>query len=581
MSDDSNRFLRWGRSSHALSLLVPVGICLVLGLAGGPPFHHPDSISTQALATVLNQGNPRFFNYPGLVIYVNAAAYGLVFLLLRMFGGPATFQAFAEHSRSGFLPPPAAGIPFTLPGHAVALVFSAIGLTATWFVAYRLTRNRLTSALAVLVTGTSLLWVQQSHMDTVDLPLAALCMLTLWLVLVWSDREHRSRPLSLALGAAVGLAASAKYNGAVVGIAILVAALAEYRLQPRRLVPHLLFVGLGAAAAFLACNPYIFVERGTFIGAFLYESRHAFELGHFGYDTRTPWLEHSSALLNGAGPVPVALALVGLLFLLREPSVALAKKLAPLAFGLAFTLVVFRSILAFDRYVMPLLPLVGVLAAIGMVGLGERVARAPAVRGFGLAVLVAAAFVPNGYRFVRHDWLLTRPDTRQLLLSLLSSEDPPVRQLLGSDYLLQWLEPLRFPTGNLQGFAAREALAAADLVVLDSFSVDRYVFDTFRPERRQPYAANMNALSGYYALSLSPYDRPKDEVPFANHSVYSPALPDLDFRTLPGPYIELYARDVSVLTRLYESCQRLGHACRLMEPGQGYYLRMSVADARP
>ena len=155
------------------------------------------------------QGSGRVARVDGLRGFLEAAAEMeepvvhlqsvLVFLLLRMFGGPATFQAFAEHSRSGFLPPPASGIPFTLPGHAVALVFSAIGLTATWVVAYRLTRNRLTSALAVLVTGTSLLWVQQSHMDTVDLPLASLCMLTLWLVLEWSDSERRSRPLALAL----------------------------------------------------------------------------------------------------------------------------------------------------------------------------------------------------------------------------------------------------------------------------------------------------------------------------------------------------------------------------------------------
>ncbi len=581
MSHVHKLITRLAGAGHALPLLASVGIALLLGLAGGPPFHHPDSIVKQALATVLNQGNPRFFNYPGLVIYVNAAAYCIVFFLLRQFGGgPPTFQAFADQSQSGFLPLSAARIPYTLPGHVVALSFSAIGLTATYFVAYRLTRNRLTSALAVLLAGTSLLWVQQSHMDTVDLPLAAMCMLTLWLVMRWIDSERRSRPLALAMGIAVGLAASAKYNGAVVGVAILVAALAEEGFRFDRLIHQMLFVGLGAAGAFLAFNPYVLVERSTFLGSFRYESRHAFELGHFGYDTRTPWLEHSLALVNGIGIVPVALGVVGLVILVRERTVARSKKLALLAFGLAFTLVVFRSLLAFDRYVLPLVPLMGSLAAIGIVGLCERV-RGPTLSGLVVTVLGSAALAQSCYRSVRHDWLLTRPDTRELLLSLLSAERPQAREVLGADYMMPWLGQQGFPrSDSLQGFTHREALASADLVVLDSFSIDRYVSDTFRPETCRSYLTNMNALSGFYALGISPFDRPKDEVPFASHSVYSPALQDLDFRTLPGPYIELYSPDSADLTRLHEACQRLGYSCTLMEPGQGYYLRMSLAGAR-
>ena len=70
-------------SKHRAPILIVSLLALALGMQGGTPFHHPDSLIGRAKYTVRNFGNPDFFNYPGLMLYLNGVVYSFYELLLQ------------------------------------------------------------------------------------------------------------------------------------------------------------------------------------------------------------------------------------------------------------------------------------------------------------------------------------------------------------------------------------------------------------------------------------------------------------------------------------------------------------------
>ncbi|MDI1444236.1 glycosyltransferase family 39 protein [Polyangium sp. 6x1] len=559
---------------------------VVLGAAGGPPLMHPDSLAQQALETYKNHGKPTAYHYPALTVYANLGMYWAAYMLAKAQGSVASFAAFMSQQWLRTLSIGSMRLPFTLPGHILTLCFSVVGLFSTYVSGFRISDRRDVGCLAALLTGTSLLWVQQSHMDTVDIPLAAMCMLALALTLVWVDREDKPLWVSLLIGVATGLAASAKYNGAIVGVAFAGAALLAFKTQIWKTLLHGLVASVGAAATFLGTNPYIVRDYAIFKRDFLYEKEHAYKLGHLGHDTLNPWLDKSQALATGCGVVLLCLAAVGLAAFLRDRQVAAPKKAGLILFVAAFVAVVFRSILSFDRYVLPLVPVVGILAAVGARFLLRRALRdapwndAPTrsrVLAGGVGLLVAAALLPNLWHSIRHDLLLSRMDTREQLMAIMR-EARTRSWIASSTYTNAWVnQPAARSSNTFLDLGGPSTLNKFDLVVLDSFTNDRYVWALKRPQMNAAFRRKVKELAGWHALVISPYDRPKNQVPYANHSLYTPALPDLPYRRLPGPYIEIYARDRARLDELQEACGKKGITCATMTASDAFYYSNATA----
>ncbi len=94
-----NKFIA-GRRLAWLDVALLCALALLLGAYGGPSVYHPDSVLEKALRTLDQGGNPHFFNYPALVLYL----YGYLYqgwLGLQGITDPLAWVPGGDHPRRG------------------------------------------------------------------------------------------------------------------------------------------------------------------------------------------------------------------------------------------------------------------------------------------------------------------------------------------------------------------------------------------------------------------------------------------------------------------------------------------------
>ena len=165
-------------------------------------------------------------------------------------------------------------------------------------------------------------------------------------------------------GVAAGLAASAKYPGVILVVPIVVAGIGAWRRVG-------IAVGL-AVAAFVLTSPFVVIHAGAAWDDF-HRVQDLARDGWLGFenDPATPFA-FGLRLWETLGPV-VLVAAVGIVIALRRRERA---DLILLSFGTAYALSLLASHAHFDRYVLPLVPVLAVLAGRG--------------RALAIAALVAA-----------------------------------------------------------------------------------------------------------------------------------------------------------------------------------------------
>jgi hypothetical protein len=340
----------WGGPRAAFVAILAGGAALrVVGIAYGRPYplFSPDeqSIVPRAWRMVHGGGlDPHWFDYPTLLMYLLAP-----------------FQAFA-------------GQPSYLSAR-IAVVLLGLGAVAgSWWLGRR-AYGGAAGAVAAAVVAVETTHVAYSRMAVTDVPLTLGVAASLALLV--------SGRVELA-GLAAGLATSFKYPGAFLLVPLAVAA---YR-QPRRLaLGCFLFL-----VAFCATSPYFLVHFGQAVGDAFRVQKLARQgwLG-FEHDNVAP-IAFIDRLWEGMGP---ALLVCGL-----GLGLALARRTRTDTILASFAVVYFLDLCTlgahFDRYVLPLVPVLGALA-------GRMRALAPVT----LLLLV----VPLTWA-IRDDRKLTKTDTR-------------------------------------------------------------------------------------------------------------------------------------------------------------------------
>jgi 4-amino-4-deoxy-L-arabinose transferase-like glycosyltransferase len=329
-------------------LLLAAALRLV-GIRYGLPYPllNPDEANIVPRAWEMTHGgglDPGWYDYPSLLIDVLAP-----------------FQVLADE-------------PSYLAARLVAVALGLGGVGAAWWLGRRAygTSGAVAAAAATAVATTH---VAYSRMAVTDVALTL--GITLALALALAGR------LELA-GVAVGLAASAKYPGILAFVPVAVAGWREWR----RLA---IAAGL-AAAAFVLTSPFVVIHAG----AAWHDVRRVQDLARAGWlgfedDPATP-LAFADRIWEGLGPAALV-ALVGL------GIAATRRTRADLVLG-SFALVWALQLLPveahFDRYVLPLVPVLGALAG-----------RLPVL----LPVALAALLVPLTWS-IGEARDLTRTDTR-------------------------------------------------------------------------------------------------------------------------------------------------------------------------
>jgi 4-amino-4-deoxy-L-arabinose transferase-like glycosyltransferase len=287
-----------------------------VGIQYGLPFGNllnPDEQSIVPRAWKLvhgGGGDPRWFDYPTLLMYVNAP-----------------FQAWQSH-------------PSYLTARIVAVVLALGSIAAAWWLG-RSAYGNVAGAVAAVATAVCTTHVAYSHEAVTDVPLtlgvgAALALMV-------------SGRLELA-GVASGLAMGFKYPGVFLVVPLIVAAWQRWR----RLAVSLALM----VTAFLASSPFVLVHsRQAWHDAFRVQRLARKGWLGFEHDHIAP-IAFPDRLWHGLGPALI-IALAGLV-------VALIRRSRTDLVLVTFVVVYFADLMTlrahFDRYTLPLVPPLAALA---------------------------------------------------------------------------------------------------------------------------------------------------------------------------------------------------------------------------
>lgn len=312
--------------------------------------------------------NPHFFDYPTLFMYVELAVASVRF----MAGATMGYWSSLEHARV---------TDFYLWARAVT---ACVGTATVWLVYLIGTRwGTAQGLIAAAVMTVMPIHVRESHFVLTDVP--ATFIVTLTCVLALRASEHPTGRRFIIAGAAAGFAAATKYPAALA----LVLPLGALALTPEmRGLRIRTACGVIAASgvAFLIAAPYTILDLTGFLNGYahLMASYTGKELAEPGWIT---YLKHLR--LNLAWPA--ALAVIGG-FGVAAVCVIGGPRRTPCALVACFPLLFFWLIsgqaLIFGRYLLPLVPFLSVLAALGIVGAAGLLPRLAVPHGRRRATIV-------------------------------------------------------------------------------------------------------------------------------------------------------------------------------------------------
>jgi hypothetical protein len=390
---------RWG---VAVGLLLAGAFLLrIWGVKHGLPYSYNADENAhfvpKAIGLFGHGWNPHYFVNPPAYTYLLHVVFDI------WFGGrEGVSHAYATNQTEVFV---------------VARVTAAVvGTLAVWLLYLAGARlfDRRVGLLAAGLLAVAFLPVFYSHLALNDVPTLAPICLSLWGT-AGILRGGRIGHYALA-GFGLGLACATKYTGGIVLLPLLAAAatnVSDPNVARRDPIAGLLLAGVLAVAAFFAANPYAFIDHGAFHEGLRHQSQAADDaLGKLGLTQRNGTAYYLWTFTWGLGWVPAIAAVAGVGLLAFRDRLALAV-LAPAP--ILFVIFMGTQSRFFGRWLMPVLPIVCVLAAYLVVKAADALGdRRPALRP-ALLALGVVALCGQGLVYSLHEGLvLSRPDTRNL-----------------------------------------------------------------------------------------------------------------------------------------------------------------------
>ncbi|MEA2269778.1 MAG: hypothetical protein QOC64_2388 [Solirubrobacteraceae bacterium] len=357
--------------------------------------------------------NPHYFVNPPAYTYLLHVVFAL------WFGGrEGVSSAYATHPTEVFV---------------VARVTAAVvGTVAVWllYCAGARLADRRVGLLAAALLAVSFLPIFYSHLALNDVPTLAPIALSLWGT---AGVLRRGRTVDYAIaGLGLGLACATKYTGGVVLLPLLAATAVQLLGRGGRRGPAargIVLAGVLALGAFVAANPYAVLDFAAFRDGLEHQSSaSADEAGKLGLTQESGHLYYLWTFTWGLGWVPLVAAVAGAAaMLVRDVRLALVLVPAPIL----YVLFMGTQERYFGRWLLPVFPIVCLVAAWAMVRATEAAGRRAPVLRPTLAVLGAVLLLGQGVVYAMHNGLvLSRPDTRNLARDWLVANVPPKTKIV-------------------------------------------------------------------------------------------------------------------------------------------------------
>jgi len=381
-----NRVSSIPRGGWTLLLMAVFAAAFALRLKGIgfglPALNDPDELMFELGALRMLRGltlNPGWFGHPATTtMYVLAVVNTAVFLVGQLAGWFPTVGDFAD----AIYADPSW---FILPGR-IAMLLCALGtIWQTYRLGSELFDRGIGLAAAVLL-AVNPLHVAYSQIIRSDMMACLLMLLCLRAALriarkdAWRDYVLASFWLGLAIATKWPFAVSALGVAAAVGLRMA----NDPANRKRTMVRCVLFGAMGIGFLLLA-SPYILLDYPTVVRNLHGEA----QLYHLGATGGTPW-ENAwwylrGSILTGFGWAGMALLVFGSALLARRRE-ALAI-IAPVV--IVFSLLICSQNLVWDRWVLPLMPLFAIIAALALARLGA-IALSAMPRPVGGALMAGA-----------------------------------------------------------------------------------------------------------------------------------------------------------------------------------------------
>lgn len=478
-------------------LLVLATVLRIWGLDWGLPYlYDPDEPNKIEIAQrIFKTGdlNPHYFKKPSLFIYLNTLLYVPFYAigkLLGIFGRPSDIPAPQMIAMgSGRIAMPS----IVLMGRGLSVVFSLASVVLGTALAWRLTRNRWASLLGawLLAISPTSIWI--AHRIRSDTFLVFFALLCLWYALAILERGDRRAYIGA--GLAGGLAASSKYNGALILVYPLLAHFMRKGRDGFR-DKWIYLCGSFSVIAFVATTPYALLDAQAFTEELLGEYLH-YAGGHAGMEGNSAqW--YLSYLLTSEGPIYVfVLVAIVYAFWAGQRQMILVSMFSLLYLGLIVHFPV-RN----DRTLFPALAFMAILLcqllseALSWLG---RQRRAVAVIGGSLLLALvcsssAVAARSNG-QWIR---MLTVTDSRTTAVPWIE-ENLPAGAKIGVEAYAPFISPAHFEVVDIDKLIDHSLewyrAEGFDYVVISEWEFGLYLYDSANyPQEAAQYEALFEAL---------------------------------------------------------------------------------------
>jgi Dolichyl-phosphate-mannose-protein mannosyltransferase len=476
----------WHRTALAALLVVTMGLRL-WGIKQGLPYSYNVDEAThfvpRAIAFFSHDLNPQYFLNPPAYSYLLHIVFELWFG-----SGDAVSRAYTSDPTEVFV--------------VARVVTAALGTISVWltYLAGERLFGKTAALLGAAIFGFAFLPVFYSHLALNDVP--ALAPVTLALYGVAGVLRRGWRRDYVISGVAIGLAAATKYTGGVMLVCLLGAAVCDGAggatvIALRRFALALLC----ALLAFIAANPYSVLDFSAFQAGVATQQSLAgggapIKLGTTSSSGTAYYLW---TFTWGLGWAPSLAAVGGAVLLLVRRRLTMALVLLPAP--IAFIIYMGDQQRFFGRWLMPIFPIVSLLAAYGTVEFVRWLVRTRQVPVLLVGTLATVVMLGQGLATVIHnDRVLARPDTRNLTRKWMVAHvpagskvviEPVVEDNWATDVgrslpaTLSGARWRRFPTWETDVAANGKPLPAGErrFVVVDEYE------RTLRPQLLDQYAA--------------------------------------------------------------------------------------------
>ncbi len=377
-----------------VGLFAAAFLLRIVGFKTGLPYvYNADENShfvPRAIGMFGHSLNPDYFINPPAFTYVVHALF-----TVRWGTDPATVGgAFAADPTTAFA-----------LARAASAFLGALAVALTAIAGARLFDDRRIGLLAGALLAVAFLPTHYSHFALNDAPtLAPLAAALIGIAGIY--RTGRTREYVLA-GLGLGVAIATKYTAGIVLVTLIAAAFASPVAHAR--VRNLAFAIALMCAGFVAANPYALLDHQAFRDGLEKQTETAGEEGgKLGLANTNGWTYYLSTFTWGLGWLPSLFALGGLGALFaRHRRLALLLAPAPILLFLYLG----QQSRFFARWMLPIYPILCILAAYGAIALASRLRARPTLAIAGLSALLLL----QGLVFsVHNDLVLAKDDTRQV-----------------------------------------------------------------------------------------------------------------------------------------------------------------------